>query len=240
MKCDEFDERVHSLLDDRASVHGDQPLMEHADACPKCRGMLRTYGDLFGGLEGGEIPELSSDFTGRVVAQVCAEETQTVRPARYARQWFAVAAVAIAAGLLIALIPSLRNRLAPNDPNVPQMVEDNGEKHPETPAPDSTDGHAPDADGTQLAEDTIDGNPDSWPDDEQLPKKLLGRFASDSLDRLVPVDQIRGGLRPITSSLAVAIDALRNTIPIGRHNHAEEPTGHSPSAQYVAPQPISA
>jgi len=215
--------------------------MEHADACLKCRGMLRTYGDLFGGLGGGEIPELSSDFTGRVVAQVCAEETQTVRPARHARQWFTVAAVAIAAGLLIALIPFLRNRLAPDDPNVPQMVEDNHEKHPETPAPDSTDGESSHDNGPQLPRETIDGDPDSEPeDDEQFPNPLLRQLASNSLDRLVPVDQIRGGLRPITSSLAVAIDALRSTIPIGRHEQSEEPTGHSPSAQYLPFRSISA
>ena len=36
MKCDEFDERVHGLLDDRASIHGDQRLPKHAAHAVGC------------------------------------------------------------------------------------------------------------------------------------------------------------------------------------------------------------
>ena len=107
------------------------------------------------------------------------------------------------------------------------LVEDNREQQPKTPAPDSPGGHAPHDDGTQFAQDSTENGPG----DEQF-ENLLIHLPPDSLDRLVPVDQIRGGLRPITSSLAVAIDALRSTIPIGRHNHTEESNGHSPSAHH--------
>jgi hypothetical protein len=219
MRCDEFDERVHSLLDNRVPIHSDQRLLEHADACTKCRGILGTYDDLFVGLECGETQELSSDFTRRVVAQVCADHTQTVRPARKARRWFALAAVAIAAGLLIALIPLLRSHPSPDE----QVVEEQSNEQTEPPAPE-TNGESSHDDASQWA---VNGDPDAEP-------KQLRNFVDHlPLDRFVPVDQIRGGLRPITSSLAVAIDALRSTIPIGRPDHTKDATGHSTSAIFV-------
>ena len=237
MKCDEFDERVHGLLDDRASIHGDQRLLEHAETCSKCRGVLSTYDDLLGGLESGETPALSSDFTQRVVAEVCAEQPRAVQPARHARRWYALAAVAIAAALLIALFPFLRSRLAPSEPNVRQIVEDE-QIEPQTP--ESTDGESSHDDPPEPAVEEGDGGPDTEPDAEQL-RELVDQWASNvPVDRIVPVDQIRGGLRPIASSLSVAIDALRSTIPIGRPDNTEEPTGHSPSASFAPSGCISA
>jgi hypothetical protein len=232
MRCDEFDERVHSLLDNRVPIHSDQRLLEHADACSKCRGMLGTYDDLFVGLECGETLELSSDFTQRVVAQVCAGQPQTVRPTRNARRWFALAAVAIAAGLLIALIPFLRSRPSPNEPT-PQVVEEQSNEQTEPPARESTDGESSHDDAPQLAEGAADGKAAEDPGDQPLPWFPDTLAPSDLPHRFVPVDEIRGGLRPITSSLAVAIDALRSTIPIGRSDPPKEPTDHSPSASFV-------
>jgi hypothetical protein len=229
MRCDKFDERVHSLLDNRVPIHSDQSLLEHADACNKCRGILGTYDDLFEGLECGETLELSSDFTRRVVAQVCAGQTQTVRPARKARRWFALAAVAIAAGLLIALIPFLRGGPSPNE----QVVEEQSNERTEPRAPESTDGESSHDDAPLLAEGAADGRAAEDPGDQPLPWFPGSLAASDLPHRFVPVDEIRGGLRPITSSLAVAIDALRSTIPIGRPDPPKEPTGNSPSASFV-------
>ena len=103
MKCDEFDERVHSLLDDRVPIDADPMLLKHADACGKCRGMLGTYGNLLAGLDCCEIPELSPDFTQRVVDQVYVEQVGAVRPAKRTRRWLAPAVVAVAAGYLISL-----------------------------------------------------------------------------------------------------------------------------------------
>lgn len=238
MRCDEFDERVHSLLDDRVPIHGDQRLLDHADGCSRCRGMLGTYDDLFVGLKCDETVKLSSDFTQRVVTQVRAGQPQTVRPPRHAQRWFALAAMAIAAGLLIALFPFLRNRLTPNEPIVPRVVEDNRERQSQPPTPDATNDESPLEDAGKLAEGTAVGDPDEE-NLEQVPNPLDQLAPNIPLNRYLPVDQIRGGLRPITSSLAVAIDALRSTIPIGRHDHTEEPAGHSPSAQHVPPRRIS-
>jgi len=235
MKCDEFDERVHSLLDNREPIHGDRRLLEHAEACSKCRGMLGAYDDLFGGLKCGGLPDLSANFTQRVLAQVSAESPQTVQPARHTRRRYALAAVAIAAGLLVALSPFLRNWLTPKRPIGPQVVEDNREEQPEPPAPKPTDGDSShDDDAVQLANDAVVGDRNEDADGEQLPN-LLDRLAAPSLplDRFVPVDEIRGGLRPVTSSLTVAIDALRSTIPIGRHDRSQDPADHSPSAQFA-------
>ena len=39
---------------------------------------------------------------------------------------------------------------------------------------------------------------------------------------LQPVDGLADGLRPITTTLTVAIDVLRNTIPVGRENRTKE------------------
>lgn len=239
MRCDEFDERVHRLLDDRMPIHGDQRLLEHAEACSKCRGLLGTYDDLFGGLESGQIPEVSPGFTQRVVAQVCTGQPQTEPSPKRARRWYALAAVAIAAALLIAIFPLLRSRLAPNQPNVPKLVEDNHKEQGEPPAPKSTNGETLHDDAPQVALEPGDVHPDAEAEAKQL-RDLVDQLApSLPYTRIVPVDQIRGGFRPIASSLAVAIDALRNTIPIGRTDHSKEPSGHSPSAQFAPSEHIS-
>lgn len=236
MKCDEFDERVHNLLDDRASIHGDQRLLEHAETCSRCRGVLSTYDDLFGELEASETPALSSNFTQRVITEVCAGQPQPVQPVRHARRWYALAAVAIAAALLIALFPFLRSRFSPSQPNVPQIVEDNRDEQTKPTTPESPDGESSHDEAPQLAVD--EGK--SVPDAEQL-REYVDQWTSNvPVDRFVPVHQIRGGLRPIASTLFVAIDALRSTIPIGRPDNAEEPTGHSPSAHFAPPGCISA
>jgi hypothetical protein len=46
---------------------------------------------------------------------------------------------------------------------------------------------------------------------------------------LEPVDGIAGGLRPITTSLTVALDVIRKAIPLGREPPKAEP---SDSAHY--------
>ncbi|MBC8870144.1 MAG: hypothetical protein H8E44_12040 [Planctomycetes bacterium] len=235
MKCDEFDDRVHSLLDDRVRIDADPMLLEHADACAKCRGMLGTYGDLLAGLDSCEIPELSPDFTRRVVDQVHAERVVTVRPARRTRRWLALAAVAIAAGLLIALIPYLGSRTTPNQPIAPRVVEDDGQEDLEPSLAEQPKDESPHDDATQVAHGEVDAESEA----EQLRIVLNQLTPKLPYDRLVPVDQIRGGLRPITSSLAVAIDALRSTIPLGRQDHAKEPTGDSANFRFMSPGWIS-
>jgi len=239
MKCDEFDERVHSLLDDRGPIDADPMLLEHADACAKCRGTLGTYGDLLDGLDCSEIPELSPDFTQRVVDQVCAERVVTVRPARRSRRWLALAAVAIAAGILIALIPYLGSRPTPNEPIAPRVVEDDGQENLEPSLAEQPKDESPHDDATQVANGEVDADSKAEAEAKQLRIVLNQLTPNLHYDRIVPMDQIRGGLRPITSSLAVAIDALRSTIPLGRQDNAKEPTSDSADTRFMAPGCIS-
>lgn len=100
MQCDEFDVRLHKLLDRRRLPDCDPHLRHHAQVCPRCGEQLTATLRLLEGLDLLEVPPLRDDFALRVIQQVVA-----VSPARRAR-WTPLA-IAVAATLLIGLLPGL-------------------------------------------------------------------------------------------------------------------------------------
>ena len=42
MRCDQFEQRLNELLDERANPGEDQRLVQHATRCPACRGLLEA------------------------------------------------------------------------------------------------------------------------------------------------------------------------------------------------------
>ncbi len=232
MRCDEFDERVHRLLDERAPLQTDQRLVQHAEDCVRCRSELGTYEDLFNGLDFFEPPQLNEDFASRVVQQV-----QPVRPpTKVARRWLAFAALAIAATLLIALIPALTGSLRMSEPSSPRLAQDEirNQSAPRERSAEDPPGHDP----GQLAQGSV--NIPEGIDAEQI-RLVWNQLARDlPYERIVPVDQIRDGLRPITNSLAMAIDVLRSTIPVGRQGQSmESPTDSTRRILRIPPGFIS-
>jgi hypothetical protein len=216
MNCDEFEQRIQRLLDRRLALTDDQPVARHAVACSRCYRTLQAYQDLSLGLEAWDPPTLDAGFAHRVVAIVGAvPPSPAARSAPLVRWGWA----AVAAALLLAIWPTLRGVLTPESPSPvePVRVAENLTQPPAIP--DST---------------TLVG---ALPQLGSLPAELLSvapsmvaepfspawqEWATTLARRpLQPMDELADGLRPITATLTVAIDVLRNTIPVGRENRGK-------------------
>jgi hypothetical protein len=113
MQCDEFEERVNEVLDERGRPEWDAELRLHCEQCPACRKLAASYDALLDGFYALATPEAPVDMALRVVDELRAE------PARGRRYAGVAAALATAAVLLIAMVPLLRGTLSPQTPAKP-------------------------------------------------------------------------------------------------------------------------
>ena len=209
MQCEQFEQRLHALLDRRQRPEYDSALVTHSRKCSECSRLLTAQETLFDALACG-VPddEPTDDFESRVV--LAAAAVQDSQPRSTLRT---LAGCAIAASLLLLLTAQFFTQRdvsplvasgnlaenAPEDPlgpstSSPEHGGNNAEQHRAIP---------PYAD-FQLGEGRLDLG---------MIQPLLADFQSESFP---PVDQLAVGLRPIASSLSVAIDALRRSFPLGR------------------------
>jgi hypothetical protein len=125
MKCHEFEDRLHALLDDRQSPAADSALAAHAAACEPCGQLLHAQYALFAGLRAG-LPPLADDFSRRTVDRYLAEAADVPveavvltgeGPSLLARRGWQVAGwlLASAAALAIGVSIFLASRPAPNN-----------------------------------------------------------------------------------------------------------------------------
>ncbi len=98
LNCTAFKSRLDAVLDSRRSPQLDLPLRAHVRRCRSCAQWLATQTELMDALPVGSVPELRSDFALQVVGTA---EIQRRRQQRGLRR--AVAALAVAAGLLIGV-----------------------------------------------------------------------------------------------------------------------------------------
>jgi hypothetical protein len=233
MNCDEFEERIQRLLDRRLPLTEDKPVTRHAGACPRCHRTWQAYQDLTLGLDAWDPPTLDAGFAHRVVAIVAAAPpSPATRPGPLVRWAWA----AVAAALLLALWPTLRGVLTPESPSpsAPVPVAKNAEPQLPSPDPAALAGSWPQlgslrADLLSVAPSMV-AEPLS-PDWQEWATNLARR-------PLQPVDGLADGLRPITTTLTVAIDVLRSTIPVSRESRAK---AESPdSANFRSPRPSGA
>jgi hypothetical protein len=117
------------------------------------------------------------------------------RDQRY--RWMSWGVLAAAAAvLLVALLPGLLNRKGDNEPPAVARTQEK----PSPPAlPIETDQYG------------------------ELLNRLVRDWPEESTNRLEPVDQIAGGFRTLASTLHVALDALRSSLPPGEDPEPEEP-----------------
>ncbi|HEX3726858.1 MAG TPA: hypothetical protein VHV08_11475, partial [Pirellulales bacterium] len=101
MRCEEFEERLNVVLDQRRRPEWDLELRLHYDTCAECRQMATAYESLLDGFHALAIPEPPSDMPDRVLDQV-----HYAPPVR--RLPLAAAALAAAASLLLAAMPIVR------------------------------------------------------------------------------------------------------------------------------------
>lgn len=100
MKCEEFENRLNQLLDDRLVPEWDAELRAHASDCGECRELARHYTLLLDGYAALVAPEPSPELAARVLDQLQAERPRTAQ-----RLALAVGMFATAAALLVAVLP---------------------------------------------------------------------------------------------------------------------------------------
>ena len=102
MQCDEFEDRINAVLDERGRLEWDAELSLHCDTCPRCREMAANYDALLDGFYALTAPQVPQDLALRVVADM--------RPRASSRQRLAVAAamLATAASLVLVAVPLFR------------------------------------------------------------------------------------------------------------------------------------
>lgn len=214
MHCEKFESRLQEVLDARQRPENDEALLAHADHCESCRELLLAQEQLFAGLELWEAPALSSNFSARVLTAVAEEPILAVAvplKSTSRRRWLGLA---IAAALLVAVVPVTRwltmpGAVAPiaNDaPAVPQQPAPAVVQTPAVPAVQPVMAEvAPPTPMPFSPQQLAAGSEEVLRSLQQLPD--------------VPVDQSVEripGFRPIATSFGVAFHGFRRTLPGGK------------------------
>jgi hypothetical protein len=112
MRCEQFERRLQDVLDNRLNPEIDEPLRDHAGACPECRELLASYDGILTTVASGWVPRGPRRLTGQIIAewqQTVDYEAQPLPQMRRVRPWQVLAgSFACAAAILIALMPLLQ------------------------------------------------------------------------------------------------------------------------------------
>lgn len=188
MQCRNVERRIQELLDDRLDPSFDSELAEHAATCADCGDLLDAHQRLFDGLPLSAVPSLPPDFSQRVVNSV------TTGRRRQSLLAPAAAFLAIIATLLlvVALGPRPRTQIGPAD-----------------------DAHAiASASLTEPSGESGIGLTDFDSREVRLAIELLvAQLTGPEAARFYHVDPLAGTIRPLASTLNVAFDAIRRSIP---------------------------
>lgn len=102
MRCEEFEDRLNAVLDERRRPEWDDELRLHCDSCAECRHLAASYDVLLDSFYALATPNAPADMGLRVLAELGPTPTAT-------RRWTAAAAaLAMAACVLIVVGPLLR------------------------------------------------------------------------------------------------------------------------------------
>ncbi len=101
MQCEEFEERVNAVLDERRRPQWDAELSLHCEACADCRKMAQTYDHLLDGFYALTAPDAPDDLALRVLVDL---QNERAPRRRFTRR---TAVMATAAAILVAIGPLL-------------------------------------------------------------------------------------------------------------------------------------
>jgi predicted anti-sigma-YlaC factor YlaD len=115
--CRRFRSRLDAVLDERRRPEQDAQLRSHARHCPDCEAWMKSQMMALAALASMADEECPPDFAFRVV--------QSVEPVGRPSHWrrLAVAAMAVAAGLLLAILSWRSPEAAPNRPETPLVKQ---------------------------------------------------------------------------------------------------------------------
>jgi hypothetical protein len=104
MQCEEFEDRLNEVLDERRRPELDAEISLHVETCPGCQRMAAAYRMLVDGFCALSARETPDDMSSRVLAELNA------RPSPGRRAAVLASALAIAAGVLIMVVPLARDQ----------------------------------------------------------------------------------------------------------------------------------
>jgi hypothetical protein len=99
MQCEEFEDRLNAVLDERGRVEWDAELDLHRETCPVCRHLASAYDTLLEGFFALAAPQAPEDMSLRVMAELTARPAERRRT--FSRKLLAAVSLATAACLLV-------------------------------------------------------------------------------------------------------------------------------------------
>lgn len=201
MQCAKFEQRVQQLLDDRNDVEQDEEIREHAEVCDTCGAYIHAQRRLFDGLRALPATGCSQDIGHRVLDELQLDQR------RRARKRMRLIVLAVAAGIMIALLPFGGDRVR----YLNDGEQSDGTLAMARPAPREEKMRAL----TEQESEEI----------RIIMRQFVGRISDHRLGMMEPVDQLASGIRPLAMTFNLAFDALRRTLP-----------GYSAPPQPVEPQ----
>ena len=102
MQCEEFEDRLNAVLDERGRVEWDAELDLHRETCAVCRHLASAYDTLLEGFFALAAPQAPEDMSLRVMAELTARPAERRRT--YSRKLLAATSLATAACLLVMAV----------------------------------------------------------------------------------------------------------------------------------------
>jgi hypothetical protein len=118
MQCEEFEERINAVLDERRRPEWDAELSLHCDSCADCRKTAEAYDHLLDGFYALTAPDAPDDLALRVLVDVQNERAPRRRFTRRTAIMATAAAILVAIGPLLHTTPE--SQVATS--NAPQQV----------------------------------------------------------------------------------------------------------------------
>jgi hypothetical protein len=214
MQCEEFEDRLNGVLDERRRVEWDDELRLHCDHCADCRRLAADYDALFDGFYALTTPEPPADLGLRVLLETRPAQT----PKKRAMAPLAV--LATAAAIVIAISPLVWRTSQTSNSNAVVQTPVDKQPHPikrlplvpellsiaETPGGDPYAG---------LAKETGQG----------LANVVLYVPGVGGTKGIIDVEadnqpawavQMSEGLRPLTNSVTDTFNLLLRSLPVSQ------------------------
>jgi hypothetical protein len=223
MHCQEFEQRLNAMLDQRSSPSADARLAGHAARCEACRRLLAGHEALLVGVSRLAPPAIRRDFAHRVVAAAALPPVPAALPQRPRRRWLAAGtALASAAAMLIAaslVWYAQHNGPAGSAPGeaARQSFVASGRR-----AGGFAMTHVPSNRAAPSRKKPAMTGGDWLIQAPRLPDHFRNSFDElavalpGAVERLDEVEQIAPGIRPLRLSLSMIWDTLCRTIPGAR------------------------
>jgi len=215
MNCQEFEDRLQLVLDERCSPERDERLTEHARSCANCRETMQAQEALLEALrKSRQTPSgrWAKNVAADVVAAAVVEKQADRRRWNVDLRWVSVGLVGVAAAVILMFSSAWRAMTGPREVGGSHTVQ-----NAEPAKKNANDGQL--AIARPLVPREKAGpkvvSPAPVPSASLNEYQLVLQQWVQTLPDSVDVNQLESspGIRPLASSIGLAIDTLRRTLP---------------------------